>query len=176
MLKQSVSATCLCTALALVAAAACNDDAIEVEKDARDVATTTAQDARQAATAGAAEGVTRLQVTLTGAAEVPGPRRPGRRGDSNGEHRCTNLEVCFEVTNQRVARPTGMHIHDGEPGKNGPILVPLATPAGSDTTTPGCANADAALIARITANPRNFYLNVHSQAHQQGAVRGQLSK
>ena len=69
-----------------------------------------------------------------------------------------------------------MHIHEGESGKSGQVVVPLTAPTASDTTTKGCANADATLIGRMTTNPRNFYVNVHSRAHPQGAVRGQLSQ
>ena len=177
MRKQSVGTACLLTALALVAPA-CGDDAEEVEQGARDVATTIAQGARQAATtvAGAAEGATRLKATLTGAAEVPGPGDPDGAGTATVNIDVTKREVCYEVTAQKVDSPTAMHIHEGEAGKSGSVVVPLTTPSASDTTTKGCATADATLIGRITANPRNFYVNVHSQAHPQGAVRGQLSQ
>ena len=177
MRKQRAGTAGLFTALVLMAPA-CGDEAEDVEQGARDVATTIAQGARQAATtvAGAAEGATRLKATLTGAAEVPGPGDPDGGGTATVNIDATKREVCYEVTTQKVDSPTAMHIHDGESGKSGPVVVPLTTPTGSDTTTKGCANADAALIGRMTANPSNFYVNVHSQAHQQGAVRGQLSQ
>ena len=175
--KRSVGAAWMFAAVALVAPA-CGDEAEDVEQGARDVATTIAQGARQAATtvAGAAEGATRLKATLTGGAEVPGPGEPDGAGTATVNIDVTKREVCYEVTAQKIDRPTGMHIHEGESGKSGSVVVPLATPTASDTTTKGCANADAALIARMTANPKNFYVNVHSQTHEQGAVRGQLSQ
>jgi len=177
MRKQSVGTACLFTVLAVVAPA-CGDEADDVEQGARDVATTIAQGAREAVTtvAGAAEGATRLKATLTGAAEVPGPGDPDGAGTATVNIDVTKREVCYEVTTQRIDGPTGMHIHEGESGKSGPVVVPLTTPAAGDTTTKGCAEADATLIGRITTNPRNFYVNVHTQAHQQGAIRGQLSQ
>ncbi len=177
MRKQSIGTACLFTGLALVLAG-CGDDAEDVEQEARDVATTVASGARQAATtvAGAAEGGTRLKATLTGASEVPGPGDPDGTGTASVNIDVTKREVCYEVTTQKLDRPTGAHIHEGASGKSGPVVVPLTTPTAGDTTTKGCANVDAALIGRMTATPGNFYVNVHTQPHQQGAVRGQLSQ
>lgn len=69
-----------------------------------------------------------------------------------------------------------MHIHEAAAGKSGPIVIPLTTPAASDTTTKGCSNADATLIGRMAARPGDFYVNVHTTTYPQGAVRGQLSR
>ena len=121
-----------------------------------------------------AERTTRLSTTLTGAAEVPAS------GDRDGTGTATvNLDVsagrvCYEVTVQRIDRPVGMHIHEGETGKSGPIVVPLTTPTGTDRPTSGCVDADGTLIGRMAANPGGFYLNVHTNTYPQGAVRGQL--
>ena len=38
----------------------------------------------------------------------------------------------------------------------------------------GCTPATAAIIDEILANPANFYVNVHTQEHPAGAMRGQL--
>ena len=177
MRKQSIGMACLVAGLAFVLAG-CGDGAEDVEQGARDVATTVASGARQAATtvAGAVEGGTRLKATLTGASEVPGPGDPDGTGTASVNIDVTKREVCYEVTTQKIDRPTGAHIHEGESGKSGGVVVPLTTPTAGDTTTKGCATADSALIGRMTANPGNFYVNVHSQAHQQGAIRGQLSQ
>ncbi len=146
---------------------ACGDAGEEAEESARRTATTVT---------GRLEATTRLTATLDGASEVP------TRGDADGAGTAAvNLdvskrEVCYEVSVQKIDRPVGMHIHEGEAGKSGPVVVPFTTPTGGGTTTKGCTNADAALIGRIAANPRNFYVNVHTDAYPQGAVRGQLSQ
>jgi hypothetical protein len=76
---------------------------------------------------------------------------------------------------QKVDRPVGMHIHEGEPGQSGPVVIPLTTPTASETTTTGCADADRTLLSRIAAQPADFYVNVHTATYPQGAVRGPLS-
>lgn len=153
-------------ALAL-ALAGCGDEADEAEDAARDVATTVA---------GRIEGATRLSATLTGAAEVPAAGDPDGTGTAKVNIDVTKREVCYEVAVQKLDSPVGMHIHEGERGKSGGIVVPLTTPTAGDTTTTGCASVDATLIGRITANPDNFYVNVHTQPNPQGAIRGQLSQ
>ena len=151
----------------VLAMAACGDDADQAEDAARDTATTVA---------GALENPTRLKATLAGNTEVPGPGDPDGTGTASVNIDVSKRELCYEVAVQRIGRPTGMHIHEGESGKAGDIVVPLTTPTASDTTTKGCSNIDAALMGRITATPQRFYVNVHSDTHPQGAVRGQLAQ
>jgi hypothetical protein len=43
-------------------------------------------------------------------------------------------------------------------------------------TSEGCARIAPDLAAAIQANPSEYYVNVHSQAHIAGAVRGQLGR
>lgn len=137
------------------------------EDTARQVATTVAERAERA---------TRLNATLTGSTEVPGPGDPDGAGTATVNLDVSKREVCYEVSAQKIDRPVGMHIHEGERGQSGGIVVPLTTPTATETTTTGCTNVDAALIGRMAATPGNFYVNVHSDAYPQGAVRGQLSQ
>lgn len=145
----------------------CGDEAEEVEKAGRQAATTVAERLEQA---------TRLRATLSGPAEVPTPGDPDGTGTATVNLDVTKREVCYEVAVQKIDRPVGMHIHEGERGKSGDIVVPLNTPTASETTTTGCASVDATLIGRIAATPGDFYVNVHTQTYQQGALRGQLSQ
>ena len=166
MRKRSMVGVLVIVALAL-ATAGCGDDDDDIEDSARRTATTLADRVEQA---------TRLRATLTGSAEVPTPADPDATGTATVNVDVTKREVCYEVAVQKIDRPTGLHIHEGEAGENGDVVVPLTTPTASDTTTTGCANADAALLGRLTANPGNFYVNVHSTTYPQGAARGQLSQ
>ncbi len=166
MRKRRVGPVGAVAALVL-AVVGCGDDGEEVEESVRDAATSVAS---------RVEGATRLRANLIGAAEVPNPGDPDATGTATVNIDVSKGEVCYEVAVQRIDRPTAMHIHEGEAGKAGGIVVPMTTPTASDTTTTGCANADAALIGRITANPDDFYVNVHTQTYPQGAARGQLSQ
>ena len=165
MTKRSMGAWMI-VALALLMVG-CGDEAEEVEETGRQAATTVAERLERA---------TRLSATLSGAAEVPTAGDPDGTGTATVNLDVTKREVCYEVAVQKIDRPVGMHIHEGERGKNGDIVVPLNTPTASDTTTKGCTNVDATLIGRITATPGNFYVNVHTQTYPQGALRGQLSQ
>ena len=102
-------------------------------------------------------------------------------------HRDTNV-IDFAVSMNSF--PTGAvlraaHIHgpNGPAGVNQPVLVDTGlTPGtaitiGSDgrgTFTFTGVPASADNISQITANPQNFYFNVHSNANTGGVIRGQL--
>lgn len=176
MIRRSTGVAVI-AALAL-AMAACGDDVDEAEDKARDAGNTVVSEVRGAVTTAVSriEGATRLKATLSGAAEVPGPGDTDGAGTASVDLDVSETEVCYEVAAQKIDKPTAMHIHEGEAGKSGGIVVTLNTPTASDTTTKGCADADAALIGRIAAKPGSFYVNVHTQAFPNGAVRGQLSQ
>lgn len=166
MTKLGMGGACAVAALAL-AMSGCGDEADEVEEGARRTVTSLAE---------RAEDATRLTATLSGAEEAPGPGDPDGTGTATVNLDVTKRDVCYEVAVQKIDPPVGMHIHEAERGKSGGVVVPLTTPTASDTTTTGCANVDAALIARMAANPGDFYVNVHTGPYPNGAVRGQLSQ
>ena len=153
-------------ALALVMVG-CSDEAEEAEDTVRGAVSTIAEQVEQAS---------RLSTTLSGPAEVPTAGDPDGTGTATVNLDIIKGELCYEVAVQKLDPPVAMHIHEAERGKSGDIVVPLTTPTGGDTTTIGCANPEATLIARMAARPGDFYVNVHTQTHPQGAVRGQLSQ
>jgi hypothetical protein len=176
MIRRSIGVAVV--AVLVLAMTACGDNGGKAADKARDAASTVVSEVRGAATTAVSriEGATRLKATLSGTAEVPGPGDTDGAGTATIDLDVSKTEVCYEVTAQKIDKPTAMHIHEGEVGKSGGIVITLNTPTASDTTTKGCANADAALIGRIAAKPGSFYVNVHTQAFPNGAVRGQLSQ
>ena len=81
-------------------------------------------------------------------------------------------EVCFDITTSGLSGGvTGAHIHVGEAGVPGGVVVSLTAAYPS-----GCVDADGALIKAIRKNPGGYYINVHTTAVGSGEVRGQLSK
>jgi hypothetical protein len=66
---------------------------------------------------------------------------------------------------------TMAHIHSGAPGANGPPVVTL-TKAGSTFTVP--ANSKLTEAQRASLDKGELYVNVHSAAHPNGEIRGQL--
>jgi hypothetical protein len=123
-------------------------------------------------------GKHRLDATLTGAKEVPGP------GDADGRGRARlqlkKDQICFELSWRNIDAPTAAHIHSGSRGEAGAIVVPLLNvPAGLGapvSSVGGCATADPALIADIRSHPSAYYVNIHNVPFMAGAIRGQLHR
>jgi 5'-nucleotidase len=112
---------------------------------------------------------------LAGDWEVPGPGDD----DGTGSARITLNEgqrrVCWEIKAADITLPAAAaHIHRGAVGVAGPVVVTLSPP-GADGTSSGCrSGVDRALIADITENQQNYYVNVHTSDFPAGAIRGQL--
>jgi hypothetical protein len=121
-------------------------------------------------------GFTVVAPDMTGDKEVPGPEDPPDEGDPLGQGSavCTikGNEICcdFEFTTTTPnSEITMIHIHEGPPDEDGPIVVPFST-----ALQDNCAIADEGLAAQIKTNPEDFYMNIHTAAHPAGAVRDQL--
>ncbi len=74
--------------------------------------------------------------------------------------------------------PYMAHIHEGQPGENGPVVVTLAWPQegqSADCITLGDGRIVGTTPAEIFENPGNYYINVHNANYPGGAVRGQLT-
>ncbi|WP_082835834.1 CHRD domain-containing protein [Croceicoccus bisphenolivorans] len=111
-----------------------------------------------------------LMAGLLGSNEVPA-------GDTDGRGQFMawpNAEgqLCYRLMVTNVATATMAHIHAGKAGVNGPVIVPLTTPAGGKSE--GCVALPAATLGAMTATPGDFYINVHNAEFPGGAVRGQL--
>ena len=112
--------------------------------------------------------------TLTGAAEVPGPGDPDGIGTAVLRLNPGQEEICYELAVEGIAPARAAHIHVGEAGTAGPVVVGLAPP--TNGTSSGCASASRELILAIIQNPELYYVNVHNAEYPAGALRGQLSQ
>ena len=128
-----------------------------------------------AATAQSADnGGRKLQASLTGAAEVPGP------GDSNGTGTASvtvnpgQKKICYDLTVANIGPATMAHIHAGAEGVAGPVVVALTAPASGGSS--GCVTVSRDLALKILKSPADYYVNVHNAAFPSGATRGQLAK
>lgn len=136
------------------------------------------------ATAG---GGPRFESDLSGANEVP-PADPDGEGEAKFQLKLGEGEICFKVKVDDTGTPNRGHIHIGDAGVNGGIVVPLfelqVPPA--DPQDPrfdaledhrrleGCVPVEEALLAQIAANPGGYYCNLHNARFPGGAIRGQL--
>jgi hypothetical protein len=124
----------------------------------------------------AADGGRPFTITLTGAAEAPGPGDPDGSGTARLWVNPGLGQVCFEISVSNIVLPaTGAHIHEAPAGQPGSVVVPLTAPDTSGTSS-GCVSADRDLLVDILKNPEEYYVNVHSSEFRPGAVRGQLSR
>lgn len=124
------------------------------------------------AVAVAADGGRPLSTELTGAAEVPGPGDPDGSGSAALRVNPGLGEVCYTLTVAGIDPATAAHIHVGEAGVAGPVVVPLAPPTSGSSMA--CATVDRALALELVRDPAAYYVNVHNAQFPAGAVRGQL--
>lgn len=115
------------------------------------------------------------QAPAVGSQEVPpvdaqGGAYVGLIGDDD--------RVCSFTFAEGLSGPaTGMHIHDGAAGTNGPVVVTLPTPEEIEegfSFQIGCGDAAPAVVDDIEANPSEYYVNIHTEAHPDGEFRGQV--
>jgi hypothetical protein len=66
--------------------------------------------------------------------------------------------------------PTAAHIQLGAARTDGPVIVPL----GAIYRRHGCQPTPTNAIAAIEHHPRNYYINLGSRKHPNGAIRAQL--
>jgi len=115
-----------------------------------------------------------IAITLTGAAEVPGPGDPDGTGTARITLNPGKSQVCYELTVDKIGPARGAHIHEGAVNKAGPPIVTLTPPANGSSKE--CAPLAQEKIMDIIKNPGSYYVNVHNAEFPKGAVRGQLAK
>lgn len=188
------------TAVTLLAAAlllgACTDDDPTLDPDASPDPTTTSEAEPEPtattttstpAAAGEAEGSeaegantddeVQLTAALTPGAEVPGPGDDGASGSFTGtmELREASGELCYELTASGVSSEVvSAHIHRGDADEAGEIVIELQAPV--EGSSSGCATVEAMDLVPLLEETSSYYVNVHSQDHPDGAVRGQLER
>ena len=129
-----------------------------------------------AGTAMAARGF--VSAVLTGAEEAP-PVVTDGSGTSEFKINTTKKKICYEIDVSNLSSPPlgyggGAHIHKGPPGEDGPIKITLKPPSGTDGQSSDCLRAKRGLLEAILENPSDYYVNIHTQNHEVGEVRGQL--
>jgi hypothetical protein len=118
------------------------------------------------------KGGTVFNVALVGEAESP-IGDPVATGVATFHIRKGQAQVCYTLSVKNLTA-VAAHIHAAAAGSDGPVVVPLKTPATAGASA-GCAPADRVLVASILTDPGSFYANVHSAAFPNGAIRGQLT-
>lgn len=134
-------------------------------------------------------------VTMTNDKEVPAvTNQPGNavatitaiptrdeKGVITGGTTAFSMQYNFD----NAATLTGLHIHEGAEGTNGPVVintgingantVALANGKGSANFVVPITASNLAPFQRMIANPAGFYVNVHTTVNGGGVARNQLS-
>ncbi|HEX4984762.1 MAG TPA: CHRD domain-containing protein [Burkholderiales bacterium] len=108
-------------------------------------------------------------VMLSGSEEVP-PVQTAAKGSGTITVN-DDKSVSGSVTTTGV-KGTMAHIHEGAAGKNGGVAVPLEKKGDNEWAVPAGAKLTDAQYKAYKAG--GLYVNVHSDAHKAGEIRGQL--
>lgn len=116
----------------------------------------------------------RFETTLEGEQEVPGPGDPDGTGEAKIKIKSDQNQLCIDMEVENLDPTTAAHIHFAPKGAAGAIFIPLPTPD-SEGKVDGCINADHEKLEKIKDHPEEYYVNVHTTAYPDGAIRGQLA-
>ena len=101
--------------------------------------------------------------------------------DSSGA--ITSGEVVFYVNYDfpGAVTITGLHVHQGAKGVNGPVVVnsgvaSLADADGDGNVTVVVTGVAPATLQAILDKPRDYYANLHTSVNPSGALRDQLER
>lgn len=180
LLRQLLSLLAL---LLLLALAGCSFGRSEEEVPGAQAADVGIAGSRPAAGAGD-QGEFRMEARLSGQEVVP-PVRTEADGSFRLEAKSGEAKFALEVAGVEAMRE--VHIHSGPAGANGPLLTRLlgegVEPKGSGSPLTGSIGVDQLegalaglavedLLATLLAGP--VYVEVHTSAHPDGEIRGQL--
>ncbi|MEO8004291.1 MAG: CHRD domain-containing protein [Betaproteobacteria bacterium] len=109
------------------------------------------------------------QVTLSGSEEVP-PVQSAAKG--TGTITVNDDKTVSGSVMTMGIKGTMAHIHEGAAGKNGGVALPLEKKSDGEWAVPAGAKLSDAQYKAYKAG--DLYVNVHSEEHKGGEIRGQL--
>jgi CHRD domain len=127
--------------------------------------------------------------TMTGSEEVP-PKNTKATGTATFVSGTDGSSVAYKIRVTNIKGVTMAHIHSGNSGKNGPIVVSLFKSASPPTGTMNgllsqgtitSANLEGPLKGKTISdlirliNDGTAYANVHTEQNPKGEIRGQIS-
>jgi hypothetical protein len=83
---------------------------------------------------------------------------------------------CWTLSWKNIETPTAAHVHVGarHVAFAGNIVIDLNADGVPGPDPSGCRTISPDLAAAISADPGNYYVNVHNATFPAGAIRGQL--
>lgn len=99
-------------------------------------------------------------------------------GDNDGHgfftYELDGTSFCYTLEWDGIETATAAHVHLGPRHIAGPVVIPLSVGDGSGSLVDECTVITSMLAAQIAADPKAYYVNVHNDPFQAGAIRGQL--
>jgi hypothetical protein len=108
---------------------------------------------------------------MTAEQEVPVPGPVGGAGSASIDITERTNRICYRLVYTGIGPVSMGGIYRGDRGATGPLVINLEVATNGDE---GCVSAHAAVIGEIHAGAEHFYVNLHTAAFPDGAVRGQL--
>ena len=118
-----------------------------------------------------------LKTLLQPAEEVPGPGV--KDGTGAALINIAGAKVCSELKSTMGEKPLKAHIHQGAKGASGPVVVDLMPdfkPGEAAYESKTCVDSTPEIVTQLIGTPGAYYVNIHSDGHPDGAMRGQLAK
>lgn len=122
------------------------------------------------------EGVRRFSVQLTGQESVP-PADADGQGSARLDLDPQQGTACYEITWKKLdGMVTAFHLHTGQRGSNGPHWIDFFNDKNfaGEQKVKDCVRSTREKIEAVIEDPSAYYLQVHSTAFEEGAIRGQL--
>ncbi|HTK99931.1 MAG TPA: CHRD domain-containing protein [Pseudomonadales bacterium] len=110
-----------------------------------------------------------VSAKLAGTEEVP-PVKTMATGSAHFTVK-DDMSISGSVKTEGI-KGIAAHIHDGAAGQNGGVVVPLTATGANEWSAPKDAKLTKAQMDKLAAG--DLYVNVHSDAHKDGEIRGQL--
>ena len=124
---------------------------------------------------GASTETYKIAAKLTLATEVPMAHAPAAAGGTftgtvkeNGAAKTLTWKLTYSHLS---GAGLAAHLHQGKPGKSGPVIVSLCGPCSNGQT--GSAHVTQAIVKAIESGA--VYVNVHTKRNPAGEIRGQVA-
>ena len=114
------------------------------------------------------------EAELTGTEVSPPPGDPDGSGMARMIFYPMKNKICYRVTVSGIQTATKAHLHMGDAGEVGPVKLGLLPPRNSAREC--IRSLGERFIRKIARNPSRYYVDVHNNEYQGGALRGQLSR
>ena len=115
-----------------------------------------------------------LKADLKASNEVP-PNDSKGAGSVTATYDSASKKLSWKGNYSGLSGPaTAAHFHVAEPGKNGGIAVPIFMGASAKSPFEGEATLTDTQAADLMGG--RWYVNIHTDAHKAGEIRGQVTK